>query len=96
MMRRVYLSPATLIVVPLADHMEHWRHQIQSHVVAGAAEDGGEGGEARMRVQIFSNEGAGCLGPRCFRGSIHSLWLCVAARVDPGMEVAGSEGAGRS
>jgi hypothetical protein len=78
-MRRVHLSPATLIVVPLADHMEHWRHQIQSHVVEGAAEDGGEGGEARMRVQIFSNEGAGWLGPRCFTTFTHSLWLCFTA-----------------
>jgi hypothetical protein len=28
----VYLSPATLVVVPRDEHIEHWRRQILEHV----------------------------------------------------------------
>ena len=42
--RRIYRSPATLVVVPQPEHIEHWRYQIRQHVRA----------EAGLRVLVYT------------------------------------------
>lgn len=65
--RRVLLSPATLVVVPDAEIIEHWQHQKRLHVRQ----------EAGLRVLVYTGDGE--WGAFVRRNNSHRLLWSEAA-----------------
>lgn len=64
---RIYLSAATLVIVPKAELIEHWRHQIRQNVRRQAA------GEEPLRVLVYTVEGVGVGGRLEVPGALRLL-----------------------